>query len=170
MQILSALLARRLEGARRIAVLGIGSELRGDDAAGILVCRKLEKLYSNSRQRKVKVFIGETAPENLTGEIKRFCPTHLIIVDAIDVRKRPGSVVFLKPEESKGVSFCTHQLPIKILTDYLAQSLKCGMIIIGIQAGQMGFGSLPCAAVSKSAMQVADLINSCAGRTGVSKG
>ena len=63
-------LKNRLEGAAKIAVLGIGSLLRADDAAGMLVAEEVEKRCGKTKGKpEVKVFFGETAPENLTGEI-----------------------------------------------------------------------------------------------------
>ena len=34
---------KKLENAKKVAVIGIGSELRSDDAAGLLVAEKLQK-------------------------------------------------------------------------------------------------------------------------------
>ena len=59
-----------LKGASKIVVLGVGSELRGDDIAGILAAENLKGKTSD----KLQVLIGGTAPENLTGEIKKLKP------------------------------------------------------------------------------------------------
>ena len=80
---LEKFLKNRLKEASRVAILAIGSEFRGDDAAGLLVAENLKKLLKVS-SRKFKVFIGATAPENLTGDIKRFNPSHILLVDSID--------------------------------------------------------------------------------------
>ena len=40
---LKVLLKDKLNKARRIALLGVGSEFRGDDVAGILVAKSLAK-------------------------------------------------------------------------------------------------------------------------------
>ena len=128
--------------AERIALLGVGSELRGDDAAGLLVAQELARAHLKLKKRiDFKVFIGETAPENLTGEIKRFNPTHLLIVDSADMGKRGGMVQWIDPDKVGGISFCTHSLPIKIMADYLTQSIGCKIKIIGIQPKVLTFGS-----------------------------
>ena len=97
----------------KLAILGIGSELRGDDGAGILVVEKLQKSLSKLKKRPaVKIFVGGTAPENLTGEIKRYKPSHIIIVDTADFKERPGTVIILAPGDvGSGVSFSTHKMP-----------------------------------------------------------
>ena len=156
MQSLKDELAARLKGARRVAVLGVGSELRGDDIAGILVLESLKKSKSIRPSVKLKTFEGSTAPENLTGEIRTFKPTHLIIVDTADIGEKPGTVLLLKADEvGRGISFSTHKIPPKILIDYFAHSLKCEIVIVGIQPKSIGFGKSASKAVIASSRSVA---------------
>ena len=156
MESLKKELAARLKGARRVAVLGVGSDLRGDDVAGILVLGSLKRSKSIKPSVKLKTFDGSTAPENLTGEIISFKPTHLIIVDSADIAEKPGSVLLLRADEvGQGVSFSTHKIPPKVLIDYLAHSLKCEIIIIGIQPKNIGFGKPASKAVIDSSKSVA---------------
>ena len=156
MQSLKDELAARLKGARRVAVLGVGSELRGDDIAGILVLESLKKSKSIRPSVKLKTFEGSTAPENLTGEIRTFKPTHLIIVDTADIGEKPGTVLLLKADEvGRGISFSTHKIPPKILIDYFTHSLKCEIVIIGIQPKRINFGKPASKAVIASSKSVA---------------
>ena len=77
MQKLKMQLKQKLENAGKVAVLGVGSELRGDDVAGIMAAEQIERISRpKTTAPELKVFIGHTAPENLTGEIKtrnNFC-------------------------------------------------------------------------------------------------
>jgi hydrogenase 3 maturation protease len=158
-QNLETILKNKLQNARRVAVLGIGSELRGDDIAGLLAAQQIEKtIAKQTTSPEVRVFIGETAPENLTGEIKRFKPTHLIIIDAADLNKEPGHIEIMEPEAIGGTSFCTHSLPIKVMTDYLLQSFYCQVITIGIQPKTLTFGSQPTKEVVAAAKHLAEEI------------
>lgn len=151
---LKTLLKKKLNGAKKIAVLGVGSVLRNDDAAGPLVAKELKKI----RNSKLKVFLGSTAPENLTGEIIKYRPTHIIIVDSVDMDQRPGSILLIDPRIVDGVSFSTHMLPVKMIVDYFLESLKCEIIIIGIQPKSLEFGETVSNEVRKSAKQIADVI------------
>ena len=171
---LKAILKNRLKGARRLAILGIGSELRADDAAGVFIARGLQAYIKKKRQRprsdydkagpgramgaSVKVFLGETAPENLTGEIKKFKPTHLIIIDAIDSKSEAGTVSLFDAGEEDGVSFSTHRMPIKIIKDYLCKSIGCETVIIGIQPQSLDFSAALSPKVRRSAKMVAGAI------------
>jgi hydrogenase 3 maturation protease len=120
-------------------VLGVGSDLRGDDAAGLILCRRLEARFSSLPDPlRFRVFMGETAPENLTGEIRKFGPSHLIIADSADFGRDPGTVVVADPVEITGISFSTHRLPLFVLTDYIEREMPCRMLIIGIQPSTLG--------------------------------
>ena len=150
---LKILLKNKLEGAKKVLVLGVGSTLRGDDIAGMLVAEQVEQYRKKTKQgRRLKVLFGETAPENFTGDIRRFNPTHLVLVDCAEFKKKPGFVTLLDPKTIQGISFSTHSLPLKIMTDYLLIDLKCEIIIIGIQPKDAHFG-VPCSAPVKGAVQ-----------------
>lgn len=151
---LKTILKQKLKDAKRIVVLGIGSELRADDAAGLLVAEELKKI----KNLKLKVFLGSTAPENFTGEIIKFKPTHILIVDSVDTDQKPGFILLINPEEVGGVSFSTHMLPVKMMVDYLLASLECEIIIIGIQPKVLLFGETISKEVKKSTKQISGVI------------
>ena len=150
----------KLKSAKRVAILGIGSQLRQDDAAGMLVSSFIdESIGRGPLRRRIKVFYGGTAPENLTGEIKAFKPSHLIIIDTIDAGKKAGSIYLFKPEEiAGGASFSTHKMPAKVLMRYFTGELKSETILIGIQPKSIEFGKRASRSVISSTGEVAAAI------------
>ncbi|HQN05393.1 MAG TPA: hydrogenase maturation protease, partial [Anaerolineaceae bacterium] len=64
----------------RVVILGVGNELRGDDAAGVLAVRKL--LKKKEKLDDVLIIEGAQAPENFTSVIRRFNPHLILIIDA----------------------------------------------------------------------------------------
>ncbi len=159
MQSLSSVLKQKLENASRVVILGVGSELRGDDIAGILAAGHIEKIIAKKPAAvQVNVLIGETAPENLTGEIKRLQPTHLVIIDSAEFGGSPGQITVINPDDIGGVTFCTHSLPAKVMTDYLSQFLKYKAVIIGIQPKTLAVGASPSKEVIIAAEQVAQVL------------
>jgi hydrogenase 3 maturation protease len=151
---LKTTLKQKLKDAKRIVVLGIGSELRADDVAGILIAEELKKIKNS----KLKVVLGFTAPENFTGEIIKFKPTHIIIVDSVDIDQKPGYILLINPDEVGGISFSTHMLPVKMMVDYLLASLECEIIIVGIQPKILLFGEAVSKEVKKSTVQVSGIL------------
>jgi hydrogenase 3 maturation protease len=126
---LQAILRSSLAGASRIAVLGIGAELRGDDAAGSLIAQRLKARLSAEEMQRVLPVFGGAAPENVTGEICEFEPSHVLMIDAAALGLAPGEGRLIGPEEISGVSFSTHMLPISILIAFLQERLPSARIL-----------------------------------------
>ncbi len=155
---LKTALKNRLKDIEGSAVLGVGSELRGDDAAGILVAKGLKKWADKNKKTGLSIFFGGTAPENVTGAIKKARPGNLIIIDSADMGKPPGEVTVIGPEEIGGISFSTHSLPLNIMIDYLEPDVNGEIIVIGIQPGAIAFGSEVSKEVRDSVKTVSDTI------------
>ena len=135
----SLYLSERLRGFSRLAVLGVGSVLRADDAAGMQIVQALSEIIPPASNPDVRFFAGETAPENFSGKIKQFMPSHLLIVDAADVGLTPGSVAEISPDDVGGPSFCSHMLPLKIMIDYLIAETGADVILLGLQYKSLAF-------------------------------
>ncbi len=126
---LGAFLKDALRDARA-AVLGVGSELCRDDAAGLLAVREIGRLPGSER---LLLLLGESAPENFTGVIKAFAPDALFIIDAAYMDMPAGSLQLIPYEKAAGLSFSTHMLPLPLMLDYLALECGCRCHLIGIQ-------------------------------------
>lgn len=127
-----------LRGARRIAVVGIGSDLRGDDAAGVEVIRKLRQRLKSTR---VLLIEGGVAPESFTAEIRRFMPSHILLVDATDFGAKPGEVILAEPEAITGRSISTHTMPLSLLASYLREQTGAKVSLLGIQPASAEMGA-----------------------------
>lgn len=123
-------LEENIQTYERYAVMGIGSTLRSDDAAGMYFIELLGKMPLKDN---VILIAGSTAPENFTGVIKDFAPHKLFIVDAAHMGLSPGETRIVPAEEISGVSFSTHMLPLPVMLKYLESEIGCEVIFIGIQ-------------------------------------
>lgn len=117
-------------GYNRIAFLGVGSELRNDDAVGGYVADKLNSLIISN---KVTAINGGTAPENFTGQIKNFNPDLIVVIDAAYMNLKVGKINLIDAYDIKGISFSTHMLPLSITLNYLKSECNCDCIVFGIQ-------------------------------------
>ncbi len=133
-------LQKRLDKAARILFLGVGSELRGDDAAGMILAQNLKTRLRGRTDRRIRVLLGGTAPENLTGPIKRFRPSHLVILDAADLGKRPGEAVLIELGNVNDATFGTHVLSMDILVKYIRETVPLEAFLLGIQPLSLDFG------------------------------
>jgi len=122
----------------KVVVVGIGSELRGDDAAGVLVARNLKKRVKSPN---VLIIDAGVAPESFTSRIKEFKPSHVILIDAADFGADPGAVIFTDSTAAVGQSISTHRLPLSVLSDYLRNQASAKVFIVGIQPSKADIGS-----------------------------
>jgi hydrogenase 3 maturation protease len=118
----------------RVAVLGVGNPTRSDDAAGVLVARALSQSNWGTDTDRVLIIEAGQAPENRTGELRRFGPDLVLIIDAADMEEAPGAVQWIAQESIDGMSASTHSLPLSMLAHYLKLELNCTVAILGIQA------------------------------------
>lgn len=103
---------------------------------------------------------GGTAPESFTGEVKKLRPTHLLIVDAAQLRKEPGTVALLDAPEAGSTGFGTHALPLGVIAAYLSGETGCRVAIIAIQSKQAGVGQRMSEEVRKAVDMVTGALTS----------
>ena len=150
-------LIERLKTARDVALLAVGSELRGDDAVALRVAELIDE--EQDRPERLHVFIGATAPENCTGPIRRVNPSHLLVVDAAELGAAPGSVALLDAAHLAGITFCTHALPLSVIVDYILCSCpQCDVIVLGVQPARLDFGRALSASVEEAAQEIVALL------------
>jgi hydrogenase 3 maturation protease len=135
----------RLGRPLRLAVLGLGQELRGDDAAGLEAARGLLSRVPESGEinpgQRLLVAAAGPGPENFTGLLRRFRPDLVLLIDAAQMEAVPGEVRWLDPAETSGLSASTHTFPLHVLAEYLAAELGCQTALIGIQPEQNELGA-----------------------------
>jgi hydrogenase 3 maturation protease len=122
----------------RVAVVGVGNTMRGDDGAGILVVRALASRLRDAPD--VLLIDGSTAPENFTSPIRRFRPDLVIEIDAAHLEQPPGTVAWVDWRDADGMSASTHTLPPSVLARFLTTDLGCEMLLLGIQPATLDMG------------------------------
>ena len=119
-------------------MLAIGNELRGDDGLGPLFAKKFSKIAENSSD--VIVIDGGTVPENFTGSLRKEKPTHVILIDAVEMNGAPGEIKFIEKEKISQFNVSTHAMPISFLIKYLETTSSFEIILLGIQPKKMVLG------------------------------
>lgn len=124
----------------RIAIVGIGNTFRSDDAAGVLVARALMESRVLRDLDTVLFIDAGHAPENGTGQLRRFEAELVLLIDAAEMGEQPGTVRLIDMEEIEGLSASTHSLPLSMLAKYLALELNCQVALLGIQPESTAVG------------------------------
>jgi hydrogenase 3 maturation protease len=123
----------------KIIFLCIGNDMRGDDAIGPLIARNLAKLFKN--QSELLVINAETVPENYTGVIRKEKPSHIIFIDAVEMKMDPGSINLVKYSEIADYNISTHAMPLSFMIKYLESFTDAKLLLIGIQPKNMEMSS-----------------------------
>ncbi len=118
----------------KVVILGIGNTLKGDDAAGSLVC---ERLSGNVR---ATVIDAGTTPENYIGPVLEAAPDVLLIVDAVDFGGPPGQIRVCRPDEIQGFAFSTHALSLHLSIDLIRRERMLEVCFIGAQPSRTKLG------------------------------
>jgi len=129
-------LRRWLSGAKKVAILCIGSAIRTDDAFGPALADRLRKAVS----KHVTVIDAGTVPENYTGTIRRFAPSHVLMVDTADMGLAPGEPRFVEAYDIEGFAVSTHAPPLKAITKYLATTARSKVALLAVQPRSLEFG------------------------------
>jgi hydrogenase 3 maturation protease len=138
----------------RVAVLGVGSGLRGDDGVGPYLSEKLSTFNSDS----FLSINGELVPENFTQDLRKFQPKNVIVIDAAFMEKIIGEVEIIRINEITGISFSSHSMPLSVLGKYIMHEIGANVYILGIQAGKIDFGSEISEEVKDTADKIYEII------------
>lgn len=117
----------------KIAILGVGSELNGDDRTGMLAAERLKGINAD-------IFIAGQAPENFT-HLSKGGYSHIIIIDATHFGGKPGEIRYFEGGKFVGEGTSTHKLPLKLFIDYVQKNCSSKIIIAGIEPKNLEFGA-----------------------------
>lgn len=109
--------------------------MRGDDAAGPIVAKKLDQKIQRDPDNYLNIIVvnAGTVPENYTGLIRSESPSHIIFVDAVEMDLDPGSLRLVYEDEIANYSISTHAMPLSFMIKYLNSFSDAEIILLGIQ-------------------------------------
>jgi hydrogenase 3 maturation protease len=128
----------------RMAVIGIGNRLWGDDGAGPELLRRLKEEWEvqeprpNSQRQRFFVDAGES-PEDWFIRIVDLKPDVILVIDAMDLQAEPGSIAILDSEALPEALCCTtHRLPLRSLLNLWEKS-GSSTLVLAIQPKDLIF-------------------------------
>jgi len=147
-------LLNKLRGSRTV-IVGMGNILKGDDAAGPLLCQELQRIGIGA-----ELIDAGTTPENYIQPIIKKAPQNLLIIDAMDFGAAPGTIRLLAPERLSSFAYSTHILSPRIFADMVCRYVKADVYFIGIQPAQVQLTSPVSEQVKQAIRQLVGLIAS----------
>lgn len=129
----------------KVAVVGMGNRLRGDDGAGPELVLRLKEQWEQSafcRQfpyERLFIDAGET-PEDWLVRIVDLKPAVVIVADAVELGAAAGAVAVLPPGDLPE-NFClsTHRMPLRSLLK-LWEDNGIKALVLAIQPGSLEHG------------------------------
>jgi len=109
--------------------MGVGNDIRGDDAVGELVARE----FDNDEWKTVDC---GSVPENHIIMVEEKEYDTVVIVDAANMELEPGEIRIVSRESLNVFTMSTHALPLSLVIDYLEERVK-EVYLIGIQPKDM---------------------------------
>lgn len=123
----------------KIILLGIGNELRGDDAFGTVLAKRLRDKVA------FKVFEAGSSPENFLGKVINEKPDTLLIVDAVDFGGEIADIKILGLKYIKTKNFfLTHNPSLSLLYDFFKRSISAKFYLLAIQPKSIALGGEMC--------------------------
>lgn len=144
----------QVRGSRdaRIAFLGVGNELNGDDAIGLAVIKCLKKDLP-ALDRFLLIEAGPV-PEAFTSTLRRFQPDYVIIIDAVWMNLPPGQPEWIEVDQVDALGVVTHGLPLSILIEFLTRELGCQVMILGVQGENSQYGTSMSLLLARAARRI----------------
>ncbi|MCD6089727.1 hydrogenase 3 maturation endopeptidase HyCI [Candidatus Bathyarchaeota archaeon] len=144
-----------LRNANRVMILGIGNPMRGDDAVGVEIVKMLRGRVPGC----VKLLECQTVPENFIGDIIRFKPSHVLMIDAGQFGASPGETRLFPPERISGIAISTHNMPLRILSRILEETVSANVLLLAIQPKNTSFDEAMSLEVLEASKAVADMLS-----------
>jgi hydrogenase 3 maturation protease len=153
---LMELLTRAKAGGQPIVLLGIGNDMRGDDAVGVLIARDLEAFELPC----LRSFPVGIALENSTHLVARHHAKTLLLVDAVSDPENPvGTWRFFPPEECDSFIHSTHSVPLSLFVSYWKREIPDLEIhFLGIGIGPTATFGTMCKEVQKAREEIVQTV------------
>ena len=137
------------EKGRKILFVGIGNLLRQDDGIGVYISTRLRE------SDNIKVITAEVSIENYIGRINSTDHDTLVLIDCVDMKKLPGTVELIHPERVHDMTFNTHNISLKRLSEFFRNEV----LILAIQPEKIGFGENLSYIVREAGNRIIELVN-----------
>ena len=140
----------------KIALVGVGHPLRGDDYVGSLIVKRIIEATDGTLPENVYLFDAEDDVENLIGRLSKIGLQHVVFIDACEMRAKPGEINLLSVAETSYPFFTTHGIPLKVLAERLLRG--CEVWVLAIQPKETEFDEDLSPELHDAASHVSDFI------------
>ncbi len=135
----------------RVVIAGIGNPIRMDDFVGVKIIQDLQ----GKLQKNINLVECETVPESFMDEIAEFKPSHVLLIDAAVMGKRPGEAHLFDAEKVTNFpAISTHMLPLRVFCEYITKMSGAKIALLLIEPDKTDFGECLTSEVQKTASRI----------------
>lgn len=137
----------------KVALVGVGHPLRGDDYVGSFI---VKTLMNECRTESIGFFDAEGGVEMVVSRIAKFSPKHVLFIDACEMNARPGDIALISVTDTNYPFFTTHGIPLKLLASQFLSD--CEAWVLAIQPEHMEVDDYLSPGVNDSAVYISSFI------------
>jgi hydrogenase 3 maturation protease len=145
----------RTIGIQKLAIVGVGNCLRGDDFAGSFVAKKLAGRLTDGTCRPL-VLDAEDSPESVVQRVRDFDAETLVFMDTAMMESPPGTVKLIDLQKTEYPYFSTHNVPLKLLANMMCEVKRS--FLLGIEPKSTEFGKNMSEEVRRSCASLVNVI------------
>ena len=112
---------------RKVVLMGVGNDLRGDDACGALLGERLEDCVN------CPVFVTFDLPEDYAVKAADLRPELVLILDAADFGGEPGQVRLIRAQDIPPTPGVTHRPSLEMVAAFLEMDAGAQTWVLGVQ-------------------------------------
>ncbi len=138
-----------------VHLVGVGNELRTDDAAGLEVVSRLRAKLGAIPAAGVKIHGTSVLPERLLATLSSK-PGKVVVFDAVNASIVPGGVVFRPMADTMYGFFGTHNIPFRLVPGVSGR--LSDIFLVGVQPASLEVGEGLSDAVRESVKQIVGVV------------
>jgi len=134
-----------------VHIVGVGNPIRQDDAVGLEIVSSLRRRLGTRPAPNIVIHPPSLMPERLLSRAA-VGGRGLMVFDAVEANREPGSIVCASLAETKFGFFATHNVPLRLIPGVADNLERC--FVLGIQPESLGVGEELSATVTEAKSRV----------------
>jgi hydrogenase 3 maturation protease len=139
----------------KLAIVGVGNSMKGDDFAGSFVAKRLRDRLSGGTRGPL-VLDAENSPEDVVRKVRDFNAETLVFIDTTIMGSPPGTVKLMDLQKTEYPYFSTHNVPLKLLANMMGEVRRS--FLLGIEPKSTEFGEKMSEEVRESCASLVNVI------------
>jgi hydrogenase 3 maturation protease len=136
----------------KVAIVGVGNAMRGDDGFGPVLTERLKGRVSASL-----INAGAT-PENHVKAIRESRPDAILVIDAADFGGNAGDIRLLERKDVPTYGLSTHNASLALFFDFLEADTKAKVYMLAVQPAKSDMNTPLSPALEKTCCEIETLL------------